>query len=62
MWVGVYVLQVSVYQLLNGRKMDSALDKRLLSSRLMPIHSSGWEVFSITQAVSADFISQDFEN
>uniref|UniRef100_A0A3B3R1W2 Anti-dorsalizing morphogenic protein n=1 Tax=Paramormyrops kingsleyae TaxID=1676925 RepID=A0A3B3R1W2_9TELE len=43
--------QVSVYQLLNGRKMDSTLDKRLLSSRLMPIHSSGWEVFSITQAV-----------
>ncbi|MEE6487120.1 hypothetical protein FKM82_014805 [Ascaphus truei] len=33
--------------------MQSAQGKKLLSSRLVPIHSSGWEVFSITQAVRA---------
>lgn len=30
-------------------------DKKLLSSRLIPVHSAGWEVFTITQAVSHYF-------
>uniref|UniRef100_A0A673BLT5 Anti-dorsalizing morphogenic protein n=1 Tax=Sphaeramia orbicularis TaxID=375764 RepID=A0A673BLT5_9TELE len=42
--------QVSVYQLLNS-KSNSTQDKKLLSSRLIPVHSTGWEVFTITQAV-----------
>ncbi|XP_075466316.1 bone morphogenetic protein 2-like [Ascaphus truei] len=45
--------QISVYQVLDKNKMQSAQGKKLLSSRLVPIHSSGWEVFSITQAVRA---------
>ncbi|XP_030631769.1 anti-dorsalizing morphogenic protein [Chanos chanos] len=43
--------QVSVYQLLDNTKMNISQGKKLLSSRLIPIHSSGWEVFTITQAV-----------
>ncbi|XP_056149764.1 anti-dorsalizing morphogenic protein [Lampris incognitus] len=43
--------QVSVYQLLDSSKMNVTQGKKLLSSRLIPIHSSGWEVFTITQAV-----------
>lgn len=30
-------------------------NKKLLSSRLIPVHSAGWEVFTITQAVSHYF-------
>lgn len=33
--------------------MDVSQGKKLLSSRLIPVHSNGWEVFTITQAVSA---------
>ncbi|XP_029559718.1 anti-dorsalizing morphogenic protein [Salmo trutta] len=43
--------QVSVYQLLNSSKMNITQGKKLLSSRLIPVHSTGWEVFTITQAV-----------
>ncbi|TRY55182.1 hypothetical protein DNTS_032665, partial [Danionella cerebrum] len=43
--------QVSVYQVLENNPRNASLEKKLLSSRLVPIHSSGWEVFSITQAV-----------
>ncbi|KAM9718626.1 anti-dorsalizing morphogenic protein [Menidia menidia] len=43
--------QVSVYQLLDTIKTNSTQEKRLLSSRLIPVHSTGWEVFTITQAV-----------
>ncbi|KAL2097099.1 hypothetical protein ACEWY4_006306 [Coilia grayii] len=43
--------QVSVYQLLDGDKMNISQGKKLLSSRLIPVHSNGWEVFTITQAV-----------
>ncbi|XP_057713772.1 anti-dorsalizing morphogenic protein isoform X2 [Corythoichthys intestinalis] len=43
--------QVSVYQLLDATITNSTLERKLLSSRLIPIHSNGWEVFTITQAV-----------
>ncbi|KAM3866276.1 anti-dorsalizing morphogenic protein [Diretmus argenteus] len=43
--------QVSVYQLLDSTKNNITQEKKLLSSRLIPIHSTGWEVFTITQAV-----------
>ncbi|XP_061776842.1 anti-dorsalizing morphogenic protein [Nerophis ophidion] len=42
--------QVSVYQLMDY-KGNRTQDKKLLSSRLIPVHSYGWEVFTITQAV-----------
>ena len=45
-------VQVSVYQVLDITKKNITQDRKLLSSRLIPIHSSGWEVFTITQAVS----------
>ena len=45
-------VQVSVYQVLDITKKNTTLDRKLLSSRLIPIHSNGWEVFTITQAVS----------
>ncbi|MGH0156533.1 UNVERIFIED_CONTAM: hypothetical protein FKN15_032037 [Acipenser sinensis] len=44
--------QVSIYQVLDVNNMNASHGRKLLSSRLIPIHSSGWEVFSITQAVS----------
>ncbi|KAM4605230.1 anti-dorsalizing morphogenic protein [Polymixia lowei] len=43
--------QVSVYQLLDRSKTNITQDKKLLSSRLIPLHSTGWEVFTISQAV-----------
>uniref|UniRef100_A0A3Q3K3I6 TGF-beta family profile domain-containing protein n=1 Tax=Monopterus albus TaxID=43700 RepID=A0A3Q3K3I6_MONAL len=43
--------QVSVFQLLDMAKINNTQQKKLLSSRLMPVHSAGWEVFTITQAV-----------
>ncbi|XP_015232080.1 anti-dorsalizing morphogenic protein [Cyprinodon tularosa] len=43
--------QVSVYQILDGSKTNSTQPKKLLSSRLIPVHSTGWEVFTVTQAV-----------
>ncbi|XP_044137574.1 bone morphogenetic protein 2-like [Bufo gargarizans] len=45
--------QISVYLVLDKNKMDLAQGRKLLSSKLVPFHSSGWEVFSITQAVRA---------
>lgn len=50
--VMVSLLQVNVYQVLDSSKMNVSQGKKLLSSRLVPIYSSGWEVFTITQAVS----------
>ncbi|XP_041658523.1 anti-dorsalizing morphogenic protein [Cheilinus undulatus] len=43
--------QVSVYQLLDPSRSNNTQEKKLLSSRLIPVHSTGWEVFTITQAV-----------
>uniref|UniRef100_H3DBP3 Anti-dorsalizing morphogenic protein n=2 Tax=Tetraodon nigroviridis TaxID=99883 RepID=H3DBP3_TETNG len=43
--------QVSVYQIMDTSRGNGTKDKKLLSSRLIPIHSAGWEVFTITQAV-----------
>ncbi|XP_053507741.1 anti-dorsalizing morphogenic protein [Ictalurus furcatus] len=43
--------QVSVYQRLDNTKMNVSQEKKLVSSRLIPVHSNGWEVFTITQAV-----------
>ncbi|KAJ1084834.1 hypothetical protein NDU88_004980 [Pleurodeles waltl] len=43
--------QVNVYQVLDKKNLDSPHGKKLLSSRLIPMQASGWEVFSITQAV-----------
>ncbi|XP_053343181.1 anti-dorsalizing morphogenic protein [Clarias gariepinus] len=45
--------QISVYQLLDNTKMNVSQGKKLVSSRLIPVHSNGWEVFTITQAVRA---------
>ncbi|KAG8454699.1 hypothetical protein GDO86_001064 [Hymenochirus boettgeri] len=45
--------QINVYLVLDKNKMQSPQGRKLLSSKLVPIHSSGWEVFSITQAVRA---------
>ncbi|XP_024129515.1 anti-dorsalizing morphogenic protein [Oryzias melastigma] len=42
--------QVSIYQLMEVSGSNST-DRKLLSSRLLPVHSSGWEVFTITPAV-----------
>ena len=50
-------IQVSVYQLLDTSKNNNTQDRKLLSSRLIPVHSTGWEVFTITQAVSIHFSS-----
>lgn len=47
--------QVSVYQILDTHRGNGTQDKKLLSSRLIPIHSAGWEVFTVTQAVSDRF-------
>lgn len=41
-----------MYQLLDTTKTNSSQGRKLLSSRLIPVHSTGWEVFTITQAVS----------
>ncbi|KAK1790914.1 hypothetical protein P4O66_014756 [Electrophorus voltai] len=43
--------QVSIFQVVDGSKTDNPQGKKLVSSRLIPIHSNGWEVFTITQAV-----------
>uniref|UniRef100_A0A3P9LQM0 Anti-dorsalizing morphogenic protein n=1 Tax=Oryzias latipes TaxID=8090 RepID=A0A3P9LQM0_ORYLA len=47
----VCVLQVSIYQLMESSRSNSTQEKKLLSARLLPVHSSGWEVFTITPAV-----------
>ncbi|XP_077192358.1 bone morphogenetic protein 2-like [Paroedura picta] len=43
--------QVSVFQVLDQNNLDSPEGKKLLSARLLAVQGSGWEVFSITQAV-----------
>ncbi|KAM9369144.1 bone morphogenetic protein 4-like [Phaethornis superciliosus] len=43
--------QVSVYQVLEGSEPDAPGGKKLLAARLLALQGSGWEVFSITQAV-----------
>ncbi|XP_018423455.1 PREDICTED: bone morphogenetic protein 2-like [Nanorana parkeri] len=43
--------QINVYLVLDKNKMHLSQGRKQLSSKLVPIHSSGWEVFSITQAV-----------
>ncbi|XP_073444774.1 bone morphogenetic protein 2-like [Dendrobates tinctorius] len=45
--------QISVYLVLDKKTMHLPQGRKLLSSKLVPIHTSGWEVFSITQAVRA---------
>uniref|UniRef100_A0A672HHM6 Bone morphogenetic protein 2-like n=1 Tax=Salarias fasciatus TaxID=181472 RepID=A0A672HHM6_SALFA len=45
--------QVSIYQQLSGGHANGTQRQKLLASRLMPVHSSGWEVFHITEAVSS---------
>ncbi|XP_041752820.1 bone morphogenetic protein 2-like [Coregonus clupeaformis] len=50
--------QVSVYQLMDCSKMNITQGKKLLSSRLIPVHSTGWEVFTITQAVSSWMVEE----
>ncbi|CAL1580407.1 unnamed protein product [Knipowitschia caucasica] len=51
--------QVSVYQVLDTSKSNSTQDKKLLSSRLIPVHSAGWEVFTISQAVRSWMMDED---
>ncbi|XP_061695899.1 anti-dorsalizing morphogenic protein [Syngnathoides biaculeatus] len=51
--------QVSIYQLLDSAKSNKTQEKRLLSSRLIPVHSNGWEVFTITQAVRSWTADED---
>ncbi|XP_077334665.1 bone morphogenetic protein 2-like [Lithobates pipiens] len=43
--------QISVHLVLDKNKMHLPQGRKLLSSKLVPIYSPGWEVFSITQAV-----------
>lgn len=45
--------QVSVYQVLEKSEPDAPGGKKLLAARLVSLQGSGWEVFAITQAVSA---------
>ncbi|XP_067824307.1 anti-dorsalizing morphogenic protein [Heptranchias perlo] len=45
--------QVSVYQILDNNNTSTAEGKRLLSSRVLPVHDSTWEVFTITRVVYA---------
>lgn len=45
--------QVSVYQVLEKSEPEAPGGKKLLAARLVPLQGSGWEVFAITQAVSA---------
>ncbi|XP_069779063.1 anti-dorsalizing morphogenic protein isoform X1 [Narcine bancroftii] len=42
--------QVSVYQILDNNT-SKAEGKRLLSTRILPVHDNTWEVFTITNAV-----------
>ncbi|XP_071584027.1 bone morphogenetic protein 4-like [Heliangelus exortis] len=46
-----HLCQVSVYQVLKGGDLDAPGGKKLLAARLVALQGSGWEVFSITQAV-----------
>ncbi|XP_047198051.1 anti-dorsalizing morphogenic protein [Hippoglossus stenolepis] len=50
--------QVSVYQLLDNSKTNHTQGRKLLSSRLIPVHSTGWEVFTITQAVRSWMVDE----
>ncbi|XP_041849027.1 anti-dorsalizing morphogenic protein [Melanotaenia boesemani] len=50
--------QVSVYQLLDSIKTNNTQEKKLLSSRLIPVHSTGWEVFTVTQAVRSWMVDE----
>ncbi|KAM6919434.1 anti-dorsalizing morphogenic protein [Lycodopsis pacificus] len=49
--------QVSVYQLLDTSR-NNTQGRKLLSSRLIPVHSTGWEVFTITQAVRSWMVDE----
>ncbi|XP_061654276.1 anti-dorsalizing morphogenic protein [Phyllopteryx taeniolatus] len=51
--------QVSIYQLLESTKGNKTQEKKLLSSRLIPVNSNGWEVFTITQAVRSWTVDED---
>ncbi|XP_054836272.1 bone morphogenetic protein 2-like [Eublepharis macularius] len=53
--------QVSVYQILDQHNLDSPDGKKLLSARLLAVQGSGWEVFSITQAVR-DWTEEESSN
>ncbi|KAL8177556.1 UNVERIFIED_CONTAM: hypothetical protein K2H54_012180 [Gekko kuhli] len=53
--------QVSVYQVLDQSNLDSPEGKKLLSARLLAVQGSGWEVFSITQAVR-DWTEEESSN
>nr|XP_056723579.1 bone morphogenetic protein 2-like [Euleptes europaea] len=53
--------QVSVYQVLDQHNPDSPEGKKLLSARLLAMQGSGWEVFSITQAVR-DWTEEESSN
>ncbi|XP_068427647.1 anti-dorsalizing morphogenic protein [Clinocottus analis] len=50
--------QVSVYQQLNTSRNNKTQDRKLLSSRLIPVHSTGWEVFTIPQAVRSWMVDE----
>ncbi|XP_060639862.2 bone morphogenetic protein 2-like [Anolis sagrei] len=50
--------QVSVYQVLDLAGTGSPSGKKLLCSRLLSLLGSGWEVFSVTQAVH-DLVSEE---
>ncbi|MFT7798673.1 bone morphogenetic protein 2-like [Arapaima gigas] len=54
-----HLCQVSVHQLLDNRITNTSQSKRLLSSRLLPIHSTGWEIFPITHAVTSCMADND---
>ncbi|XP_076838045.1 anti-dorsalizing morphogenic protein [Brachyhypopomus gauderio] len=49
--------KVSVFQIVDS-KTNVSQGKKLVSSRLIPVHTSGWEVFTITQAVRTSMLEE----
>lgn len=54
-------LQVKVYQALPPSKTKRKRKKRLLETRRLSVHSTGWEIFSVKVAVS-DWIIDSNKN
>ncbi|XP_044276934.1 bone morphogenetic protein 2-like [Varanus komodoensis] len=53
--------QVNIYQVLDKENVDSPGGKKLLSARLLALQATGWEVFTITQAVR-DWVGEENSN
>ncbi|XP_066492527.1 bone morphogenetic protein 2-like [Tiliqua scincoides] len=53
--------KVSIYQVLDKENLDSSHGKKLLSARPLSLQSTGWEMFTITQAVR-DWTEEESSN